>query len=337
MIKMILALTLTVMSVTLMGQKISAPYLDQSGNECVLTWNLETGVSKLYYYDVDARKFVESDYQLSKRPSTDRGRFSLMPFVDQEGREAVLSWNLVTGYTRLYHYDDHEAKFVISSYQLPRNPTGDIGKLGFMAYKGKNGEERILAWNTETGVSKLYYYNEAKNEFLLSSYQLPVKPVAAGGECGFSAYLNKDGEESILAWNTGIGRSKLYVVDERTQKFKLSSHQLPIQSLGKGDYGFMPYLDKTGAECALAWNTASGVSKLYYYSKTVGQFKVSPYQLPSKPTGDTGTYGFTPFLNRHGAECILTWNTETGVSKMYRHDDIENNFLVSSHQLITIE
>jgi hypothetical protein len=302
-----------------------------------LTWNIETGVSKLYYYDVGAHKFLESDYQLSRRPSTDRGRFSLMPFVDQEGREAILSWNLETGYTRLYHYDDHAGKFVISSYQLPRSPTGDIGKLGFMAYKGEDGGERILAWNTETGVSKLYYYDEGQNQFLLSSYQLPVKPVAAGGECGFSAYLNKDGEESILAWNTGIGRSKLYVVNQKTQKFTLSSHQLPIQSLGKGSYRFMSYLDKAGSECALVCNTETGVSKLHYYSKIVGEFKVSPYQLPSKPTGDNGVYGFTPFLNRDGAECILAWNALTGVSRMYRHDDVENNFLVSSHQLSPIE
>lgn len=64
---LILAIFLIVLSsLEVVAQKNSCPYLDKYGNEYVLTWNSETGTSKLYSYSSVNEKFVVADYQLPK-------------------------------------------------------------------------------------------------------------------------------------------------------------------------------------------------------------------------------------------------------------------------------
>jgi hypothetical protein len=284
--KKILSLSIIALIVIshLSAQKHGAPYIDNNGLECALTWNAKTGTSKLFYYKGTENKFVEAKYQLPTKPTGDEGKYGFMPYLDNNGLECALTWNAKTGTSKLFYYKGTENKFVEAKYQLPTKPTGDEGEYGFMPYVDNNGLECALAWNTKTGTSKLYYYKGTENKFVEAKYQLPTKPT---------------GDE--------------------------------------GEYGFMPYLDNNGLECALAWNTKTGTSKLFYYKGTENKFVEAKYQLPTKPTGDEGEYGFMPYLDNNGLECALTWNAKTGTSKLFYYKGTENKFVEAKYQLPTIE
>jgi hypothetical protein len=64
--KKILSLSIIALIVIshLSAQKHGAPYIDNNGLECALTWNAKTGTSKLFYYKGTENKFVEAKYQL---------------------------------------------------------------------------------------------------------------------------------------------------------------------------------------------------------------------------------------------------------------------------------
>lgn len=158
----------------LKAQRNSFPYLDQDGIECILTWNSETGISKLYYYEPYEGIFVEAPYQLPENPTGDEGTYQFHPYLDQDRVECILTWNSTTGVSKLYYYDPYEETFLESPYQLPEKPTGDEGTYHFHPYLDAEGIECVLTWNSETGISKLYYYDSYEGIFLESPYQLPV-------------------------------------------------------------------------------------------------------------------------------------------------------------------
>lgn len=158
----------------LVAQKNSFPYLDPQGVECILTWNSETGISKLYYYEPSEEKFIESPYQLPEQAIEEEGSYQFYPYLDADSVECVLTWNTKTGISKLYYYEPSEALFLESPYQLPEKPTGEKGPYQFRPYLDQNNEECILTWNSETGISKLYYFDPYEGIFLESPYQLPV-------------------------------------------------------------------------------------------------------------------------------------------------------------------
>lgn len=173
--KLSLIIILTVFSSwKLNAQKNSHAYLDQQGIECVLTWNSKTGASKLYFYKASEKKFNESPYQLPTKPTADEGSYEFYPYLDQQGIECVLAWNSVTGTSKLFYYKSSEKKFVESPYQLPTKPTGDAGTYQFQPYLDQQGVECVLAWNSVTGTSKLFYYKASEKKFVESPYQLSV-------------------------------------------------------------------------------------------------------------------------------------------------------------------
>ncbi|HOZ30709.1 MAG TPA: hypothetical protein PLL66_07310, partial [Bacteroidales bacterium] len=181
----------------------------------------------------------------------------------------------------LFYYKSSESKFVETNYQLPAKPTGDEGAYGFMPYIDKDGVECVLTWNTKTGTSKLFYYKSSEGKFVETNYQLPTKPTGDEGTFEFMPYIDKDGFESILAWNSNTGTSKLFYYKSSESKFVETNYQLPTKPTGdEGTFEFMPYIDKDGVECVLTWNTKTGTSKLFYYKSSEGKFVETDYQLP---------------------------------------------------------
>ena len=98
-----------------------------------------------------------------------------------------------------------------------------------------------------------------------------------------------------------------------------------------------PYLDNKGNECVLTWNSKTGTSKLLFYKESENKFKEAAYLLPVKPTGDEGTYGFKPYVDAKGNECVLTWNSKTGTSKLFFYKESENKFKEAEHQIPVID
>lgn len=147
-------------------------------------------------------------------------------------------------------------------------------------------------------------------------------------------YLDQNGLECVLTWNSTTGGSILYYYSSDDNKFLPSPYQLPFKPTGDaGIYQFYPYLDQNGLECVLAWNETTGTSKLFFYDSEISAFSESPYQLPSNPTGDSGTFSFTPYLDQNGIECVLVTNLSTGTSKLYYYNSNAAAFDYCPYQL----
>jgi len=147
-------------------------------------------------------------------------------------------------------------------------------------------------------------------------------------------YIDQNGLECVLTWNSSTGGSILYYYSGDDNKFLPSPYQLPFKPTGDaGVYQFHPYLDQNGLECVLAWNETTGKSKLYFYDSDLTAFAESPYQLPNNPTGDAGTYSFVPYLDQNGIECVLVLNMTTGNSKLYYYNTTSAQFDLAPYQL----
>lgn len=319
------------------GQRQASPYLDQDGLECVLTWNETSGASTLYFYQSSSESFAEAPYQLPKAPTGDAGTYQFAPYLDQDGLECVLAWNTNTGKSRLFFYQSSTKTFEASSYQLPENPTGDAGKFHMEPYLDQDGLECVMVTNIVTGVSKLYFYQASTKTFELANYQLPAKPTGDEGSFYCIPYLDQDGLECVLTYNSKTGKSVLYYYSSDSRAFEKSSYQLNSNPTGDaGEIHLRPYLDQDGLECILAVNAKTGSSKLYFYQTSTKTFEAAPYQLPANPTGDTGKIFGYPYLDQDGLECVLVWNATTGKSVLYFYQTATKQFAPAPYQLSTL-
>ena len=316
------------------SQHRAIPYLDQDGLECVFSWNETSGSSKLYFYQSSASSFSAAPYQLATAPTGDAGVYQFSPYLDQDGLECVLAWNATTGSSKLFFYQAATKTFAEAPYQLPANPTGDAGKFHFEPYLDQDGLECVLVTNRTTGVSKLYFYQVSTKSFALAPYQLPVKPTGDEGEYYCIPYLDQDGIECVMAYNSKTGKSVLYYYSVDTKAFEKSPYQLNDNPTGDaGEIHLQPYLDQDGLECVLAFNATTGSSKLYFYQSASQSFAESNYQLPANPTGDSGKIFFTPYLDQDGLECVLVCNATTGKSALYFYQTSTRTFELAPYQL----
>lgn len=314
------------------------PYLDQDGVECVLTSNSGTGSSDLFFYDSEEEVFTLSPYQLQSNLMGASANTRFAPYLDQDGYECVMIWDELTGKSKLYYYSDVTEGFVLSEYQLPENPTGDKGKFYFAPYLDQDGVECVLVTNIVTGSTKLYYYAADEKAFAESPYQLPANLTEDEGSYYCIPYIDMDGIECVLAYNSTTGKSILYYYDTEAEAFSKSPYQLDKKPTGdEGEYHFRPYLDQDGIECVLAYNSKTTKSVLFYYDSDEAAFLEAPYQMPNDPTGDKGNVHFQPYIDMDGIECVLTWNTETGSSKLYYYDSSTELFEESPYQLADLE
>ena len=104
----------------LFSQKRSIPYLDKDGYETVLTYNVKTGTSILYYHKKNSKSFTVADYQLPPKPTGDEGPYEFVPYIDKDGYETVLTYNPVTGVSKLYYHETDSKTFTVTDYQLPK-------------------------------------------------------------------------------------------------------------------------------------------------------------------------------------------------------------------------
>lgn len=333
--KKIAALSLLVSQISF-AQYRAIPYIDQDGLECAFTWNENTGYSQLYFYQSSSEAFVAGPYQLNTAPTGDAGVYQFAPYLDQDGLECVLAWNSTTGSSRLFFYSSDSETFVEAPYQLPSSPTGDAGKFHMVPYLDQDGLECVLVTNILTGTSKLYFYSSDAEDFIESPYQLPTRPTGDIGEYYCIPYLDQDGLECVLTYNSKTGKSVLYYYSSDAEDFTESPYQLDqISSGGTGEIHMRPYLDQDGLECVITYNT-SGASTLYFYSSDSEDFIEAPYQLPAAPAGEGklgGKYMITPYLDQDGLECMLACNMVTGKTVLYFYSSDSQSFVESPYQL----
>ena len=255
------------------------------------------------------------------------------PYLDHLTRECVLSYNSNTGNSVLYYHKPSEKKFLVSSYQLPHGPVAHNEEWHCAPYLDHLGRECMLAWDSHTGVSKIFYHKPSEKRFLVSSYQLPIAPLGQA-DYRYAPYLDHLNRECVLVWDVETGKSKIYYHKPSENKFLESSYQMPEAPLGDGSYGFAPYLDHLNRECMLVWNSENGNSKIYYHKPSDKKFLESSYQLPQSLKDSLGAnIGAVPYLDHLNRECVLAYSTSTGKSKIYYHKPSDKKFLISSYQL----
>ena len=152
-------------------------------------------------------------------------------YLDKDGTESVLVWNAESGATKLYYVSPKDGVFKPAPYQLPPKPLGELkgARYGFDIYVDKDGNESVLVWDEKSGVGKLYYVSPKDGAFKLAPYQMPSTPLGdlKNASYGFDAYVDKDGNESVLVWDEKTGVNKLYYVSPQDGVLKPAPYQLP--------------------------------------------------------------------------------------------------------------
>lgn len=155
------------------AQKNSLPYVASDGSYFLLTWDEQTGSSKIYAFDEEYERFELFHSQLPSNPTGDVGRYGFIPYIDGDNLDCILTWNKLTGTSKLFYYDEDEGRLMVSKYQLPKNPTGEVGEFHFSPFVDFDGMEFILISNTKTGTNKLYQFDLNVNRYMPSPHKLP--------------------------------------------------------------------------------------------------------------------------------------------------------------------
>ncbi|MTI20749.1 hypothetical protein E1176_06930 [Fulvivirga sp. RKSG066] len=147
----------------------------------------------------------------------------------------AFKWNTQTGESTRYYYDNddwHE-----STASLPARPLGNPSQEGEIMmdyheyYTEEGGQYRIvLVWNTKTGKSIRYYYDN--NQWHESTASLPAAPLKSSGQIGeimmaYHEYYTLEGGQYriVLVWNTLTGEAIRYYYDN--DKWNLSTADVP--------------------------------------------------------------------------------------------------------------
>jgi hypothetical protein len=195
-------------------------------------------------------------------------------------------------------------------------------------YLGPDGSEVVLVWDKKGGKSVSWYYDKAEEKFVQAEakYQLPVQK---GKEVMLAPYLDKDGNEVILAWDAATGKSQSLYYSKADDKFMPSAdgYQLPADLGLKPPVMLRPYLTKDGDETIQAWSVSTGQSVNWYYSGADQKYMRSDagYQLPANP-GVAKDVWMAPYLDKDGNEVVLVWSASGGQSVSWYYDNAEKKF-----------
>ena len=153
----------------------------------VFVWDTKTGKSARYYYNKS--KWHKSEVSLPDNPTDDTSNqqgeimMNYNEYYNTRGEQyrIVYVWNTRTGKSARYYYNQN--KWHKSEVSLPDNPTGDasnqVGEImmDYSEYYNPRGQQYriVYVWNTKTGSSARYYYNQ--NKWHKSEVALPDNPL----------------------------------------------------------------------------------------------------------------------------------------------------------------
>lgn len=175
---------------------IHVPSEDKTYYECMV-WDSKTGLSKLYFYDYSTKTFKSygGNVQLPSKPLGEINNSNILmdyssvhvPSQDKTYYECIV-WDTKTGKSKLYFYNytDKAFKAYGDNVQLPASPIAKEGNgLTLMKYASVHVASQdktyyeCIVWDSETGKSKLYYYNYTSKTFVAygENVQLPSHPL----------------------------------------------------------------------------------------------------------------------------------------------------------------
>lgn len=239
---------------------VYVPTEDKTYYECIV-WDTKTGMSKLYFYDYTDKAFKAygNNAQLPSNPLPNNSNNSPSIFMDYTSVHVsskdktyyeCLVWDEKTGNSVLYFYDytDKTFKPYGNNVQLPANPLGEqVSKSPsiFMDYTSVHvpTEDKTyyecIVWDTQTGVSKLYFYDYTAKTFKAyeDNVQLPAQPLSDQSESFImmdytSIYVASEDKTyyECMVWNPNTGRSKLYNYNYTSKTFVAYSENVQLPS-----------------------------------------------------------------------------------------------------------
>lgn len=311
------------------------PFVGKDNSEVVMAYNRKTGKSVEWYYDEADKQMARANEGFQLPASTGITANAMMKaYIGSDGSEVILVWNTATGQSVSWYYDeaDKKMKQATANYQLPQS-IGLSGSVHMFPYIGSDGSEVVLCWETASGKSVSFYFDNASKKFVKSSaeYQLPSSTGIAG-KIMMHPYIGKDGSEVILVWDANSGKSVSYYFDNSEKRFQKATepYQLPANPGVSGNVMMYPYIGNDKNEVILIWSVINGASMLWYYDELEKRLikSKSDFQLPTN-TGIAQNVMMVPFVEEHHDEVIYIWNSGTGVSANYFFNDKDRKYLKS--------
>ncbi|MFT5818913.1 MAG: hypothetical protein ACI8ZM_000134 [Crocinitomix sp.] len=228
---------------------VYVPTEDKTYYECMV-WDTQTGMSKLYFYSYTDKVFKAygDNIQFPANPLPNNSNNNPSIFMDYSSVYVsskdktyyeCLVWDEETGNSLLYFYDYTEKKFKAygDNVQMPSNPLGEQAAKDqsiFMDYTSVHvpSEDKTyyecMIWDTQTGVSKLYFYSYTDKVFKAyeDNVQLPAKPLSNQSESFImmdytSIHVSTQDKTyyECMVWNPNTGESKLYNYNYTSKSF----------------------------------------------------------------------------------------------------------------------
>jgi hypothetical protein len=309
------------------GDIMLLPSIAKDKSEVVRAYSRKNGKTVEWYYDNTLKKMQKSGegFQLPAGIGI-TANVLMKAYIGADGSEVLLVWNSATAKSESWYYDETEKKMKKSGegYQLPQNIALGANVLMF-PYIGADGSEVILCWETASGKSVSFYFDNTTKKFTKSAdnYQLPANP-GVGGKVMMHPYIGSDGSEVILVWDAVSGKSVSYYFNNTDKKYAKSgdNYQLPANPGVSGNVMMYPYIGADGSEVILTWSVSTGASNMWYNDNTTKKYEKAKdgYQLPAT-TGITKNAMMTPFIGNNKDEVIYVWDTSTGASVNFYFDN----------------
>ena len=142
-------------------------------------------------------------------------------------------------------------------------------------------------------------------------------------------YVDNTGRDVCLAWDNQTGKSFFYSWNTSIKNWKAYEINLPENPIpdAKGPIMMSPYVDKTGRDVCLAWDTKTGKSLFYSWNTSSKDWKAYEINLPENPIPDAkGQIMMSPYIDNTGRDVCLVWDTQTGKSLFYSWDTSSKNW-----------
>ncbi|HIP32347.1 MAG TPA: hypothetical protein EYG86_06265 [Crocinitomicaceae bacterium] len=205
---------------------------------------------------------TEPPFYAAEFPTSESGSIMMdytsvhVPSQDKTYYECMV-WNTATGKSVLYFYSFTDKKFKAyeTNVQIPSMPLGHSaeGRI-MMDYTSVHVPSQdktyyeCMVWNTETGESKLYFYDYSTKGFKAyeDNVQLPSSPLNGTAKGNYmmdytSVHVPSQDKTyyECMIWDTKTGESKLYFYSYADKGFKAYEEnvQLPSSPIGVSNSG----------------------------------------------------------------------------------------------------
>lgn len=169
---------------------------------------------------------------------------------------------------------------------LPAFAQKQLSKTMMVPYVDNSGRDVTLTWLTDTGKSVFYTWVGNITNYAPYNVNLPEAPISpVTGTVMMVPYVDKAGRDVVLIWDTGNGKSIFYSWDNNIDNWAAYEINLPESPLAgvQGPIMMQAYVDNSGRDVVLIWDTQSGKSVFYAWVPDIKNWSTFQVNLPEVP------------------------------------------------------